>query len=177
VSGAELARGAVSDVYAPTTTFADRHTVTLGGKRVTLTHLGTAHADDSAVLHFPDERAVFSADILQIKRLPGGLDPTVGAWIDALKTINALDYQHALTGHALTGTKQDAGDLQRYLEDISTGVASGIAAGRSLAEIQKSLTLDAYKGFERWDTNREAHIAAVYATIKGSVRDGPGGTR
>jgi glyoxylase-like metal-dependent hydrolase (beta-lactamase superfamily II) len=168
LNGAELARGSVSDVYPPTTIFSDRHTVTLAGKRVTMTYLGIAHADDSSVIHFPDERAVFSADILQVKRLPGGLAPTVGSWIDALRTINALDFDHALTGHALAGTKKDAADLLRYLEDISTGVASGIAAGRTLAEIQKTLTLDAYKGFERWDTTREAHIAAVYATFKGT---------
>jgi glyoxylase-like metal-dependent hydrolase (beta-lactamase superfamily II) len=168
VSGAEIARGSVNDVYAPTTTFSDRHTVTLGGKRVTMAHLGDAHADDSSVLHFPDERAVFSADILQVRRLPGGLDPTVGAWIDALTTINALDFDHALTGHALAGTKKDAADLLRYLEDLSRGVAAGIGEGRSLAAIQKTLMLEGYKDFERWDTNREAHIAAVYATLKGS---------
>jgi glyoxylase-like metal-dependent hydrolase (beta-lactamase superfamily II) len=172
VSGAEIARGSLSDVYPPTVTYTDRHTVTLGKKRVTMTHLGDAHADDSSVLHFPDERAVFSADILQVRRLPGGLAPTVGSWIDALRIINSLDFEHALTGHALAGTKKDAGDLLRYLEDISTGVAAGIAANRSLADIQKTLTLDAYKGFERWDTNRAAHIAAVYATLKGTRADG-----
>jgi glyoxylase-like metal-dependent hydrolase (beta-lactamase superfamily II) len=168
LTGSELARGSVSDVYPPTITYSDQHTVKLGGKQVTMTYLGSAHADDSSVIHFPAERAVFSADILQVRRLPGGLAPTVGSWIDALRTINALDFEHALTGHALAGTKKDAADLLRYLEDISTGVASGIAAGRSLAEIQKSLTLDAYKGFERWDTTREAHIASVYATFKGT---------
>ena len=177
VSGAEIARGSLSDVYPPTVTYSDRHTVTLGKKRVTMTHLGDAHADDSSVLHFPDERAVFSADILQVRRLPGGLAPTVGSWIDALKIINALDFEHALTGHALAGTKKDAADLLRYLEDISTGVGAGIAAGRSLAEIQKTLTLDAYKGFERWDTNRAAHIAAVYATLKGTRTEAPPATR
>ena len=177
VSGAELARGSVSDVYPPGTVYTDRHTVTLGGKRVTMTYLGTAHSEDSSVLHFPDERAVFSADILQIKRLPGGLAPNVGAWIDALTTINALDFEHALTGHALAGTKRDAADALRYLEDISRGVAAGIGAGRSLAEIQKSLTLDAYKGFERWDTSREGHIAAIYATLKGSRPGAATGTR
>jgi glyoxylase-like metal-dependent hydrolase (beta-lactamase superfamily II) len=177
VNGAEIARGSLSDVYPPTVTYSDRHTVTLGKKRVTMTYLGEAHADDSSVLHFPDERAVFSADILQVRRLPGGLAPTVGSWIDALKIINALEFEHALTGHALAGTRKDAGDLLRYLEDISTGVAAGIAAGRSLAEIQKTLTLDAYKGFERWDTNRDAHIAAVYATIKGTRPEAPRGTR
>jgi glyoxylase-like metal-dependent hydrolase (beta-lactamase superfamily II) len=177
VSGAEIARGSVSDVYLPTTTYTDRHVVTLGSKRVTMTYLGEAHADDSSVLHFPDERAVFSADILQVRRLPGGLAPTVGAWIDALKIVNALDFDHALTGHALAGTKKDAADLLRDLEDISSGVAAGIGAGRSLAEIQKTLTLDAYKGFERWDTTREAHIAAVYATIKGTRVETPRSTR
>jgi glyoxylase-like metal-dependent hydrolase (beta-lactamase superfamily II) len=177
VSGAEIARGSVSDVYPPSVTYSDRHTVTLGNKRVTMTHLGDAHADDSSVLHFPDERAVFSADILQVRRLPGGLAPTVGSWIDALKTINALDFEHALTGHALAGTKKDAADLLRYLEDISSGVAAGIGAGRSLAEIQKTLTLDAYKGFERWDTNRATHIAAVYATMKGTRVEAPRATR
>ena len=177
VSGAEIARGSLSDVHPPGTTFTDRHTVTLGGKRVTMIHLGTAHADDSSVLHFPDERAVFSADILQVRRLPGGLAPTVGAWIDALSTINALDFEHALTGHALAGTKKDAADTLRYLEDIARGVAAGIGAGRSLAEIQKTLTLDAYKGFERWDTTREAHIAAVYATLKGTRPASSAGTR
>jgi glyoxylase-like metal-dependent hydrolase (beta-lactamase superfamily II) len=168
LSGAEIARGSVSDVHPPTTTYTDRHTVTLGGKRVTMIHLGIAHADDSSVLYFPDERAVFSADVMQVRRLPGGVAPTIGSWIDALKTINALDYEHALTGHALAGTKKDALEAQKYLEDLATGVAAGVGAGRSLAEIQKTLTLDAYKGFERWDTTRTAHIAAVYATMKGT---------
>src|SRR6186997_1850589 len=34
VSGAEIARGGVSDVLLPTITYTDRHTVTLGGKQV-----------------------------------------------------------------------------------------------------------------------------------------------
>ncbi|HWN84563.1 MAG TPA: MBL fold metallo-hydrolase [Vicinamibacterales bacterium] len=168
VSGAEIARGGVSDVLPPTITYTDRHIVTLGGKQVTMIHLGTAHADDSSVLHFPAERAVFSADILQVRRLPGAVAPSVGAWIDALTRINALDFDHALTGHALSGTKKDAGELLRYLQDLSAGVAGGVAAGRSLAEIQKTLTLDAFKGFERWDTVRNDHIAAVYATLRGT---------
>jgi len=173
VSGAEIARGSVSDVHPPTVTYTDRHTVTLGGKRVTMVHLGAAHADDSSVLYFPDERAVFSADILQVRRLPAALAPSVGAWIDALTRINALEFDHALTGHALAGTKKDAAESLRYLQELSTGVAAGVGAGRSLAEIQKTLTLDAFKGFERWDTVRNDHIAAVYATLRGTS-PGPG---
>jgi glyoxylase-like metal-dependent hydrolase (beta-lactamase superfamily II) len=172
LNGAELIRGSVNDVYLPSTTFRERHTVTLGGKRVIMVPLGVAHTDDSTALYFPDERAVFSADVLQVKRLPQSLAPSVGSYIDALRTIMALDFEHAATGHALMGTKKDAAQSLQYLEDLAAGVAAGIGAGRSLAEIQKTLTLDAYKGFERWDTHRTVHIAQVYATIKGTQPTG-----
>jgi glyoxylase-like metal-dependent hydrolase (beta-lactamase superfamily II) len=172
LSGAELIRGPVNDVYLPSTTFRDRHTVMLGGKRVIMVPLGIAHTNDSTALYFPDERTVFSADVMQVKRLPQSLAPSVGAYIDALRTITSLDFDHAATGHALMGTKKDAMMSLQYLEDLATGVAAGIGAGRSVQEIQKTLTLDAYKGFERWDTHRTVHIAQVYESIKGAPRSG-----
>jgi glyoxylase-like metal-dependent hydrolase (beta-lactamase superfamily II) len=168
VSGAEMARGPVNDVHPPTITYTDRHAVTLGGQRVEMVPLGTAHTSDGVAIYFPAQRTVFSADVMQIKRIPGGVAPTIGAWIDALRTITALDFDIAATGHALSGTKRDAIQSLRYLEDLSKGVAAGVAAGHSLARIQKSLMLEAYKDFERWDTLREAHIAAVYATMGGT---------
>jgi glyoxylase-like metal-dependent hydrolase (beta-lactamase superfamily II) len=168
LSGAEVARGPVGDVYPPAVTFSDRHVVTLGGARVEMIHLGSAHTPDSTVLYFPGERAVFNADVLQVKRLPMALPPDIGAWIDALRTVVALDFDIAATGHAVAGTKQDAADSLRYLEDLARGVAAGVGAGRSLSEIQQSLTLDAYKSFERWDTVRTVHIAQVYATMAGA---------
>ena len=123
--------GRCSDVLSADLTYTDRHTVTLGGKRVTMIYLGIAHADDSSALYFPDERAVFSADILQVRRLPAALAPSVGSWIDALKTINALDFDHALTGHALSGRRRTRSSRCATCEDLSTGVAAGVAAGRT----------------------------------------------
>jgi glyoxylase-like metal-dependent hydrolase (beta-lactamase superfamily II) len=175
LTGAELMRGSVNDVFLPGTTFTDRHTVTFGGKRVMMIPLGTAHTDDSVVLYFPDERAVFSADVMQIKRLPQSLAPSIGSYIDAMRTITSLDFDHALTGHAVSGTKKDALMTLQYFEDLATGVAAGIGAGRSLQEIQKTLTLDNYKDFERWDTHRTVHIAYVYESLKG--KPAPGATR
>jgi glyoxylase-like metal-dependent hydrolase (beta-lactamase superfamily II) len=166
----ELIRGPVNDVHLPSETFRDRHTVTFGGKRVIMIPLGTAHTNDSTVLYFPDERTVFSADVMQVRRLPQAITPSVGAYIDALRTIQSLDYDHAATGHAMMGTKKDVAQSLQYLEDLATGVAAGIGAGRSLADIQKTLMLDAYKGFERWDTHRTVHIAQVYELLKGTPR-------
>ena len=174
LSGGEIARGPLSDVFPPTITYsADRHALTLGGKTVVMIALGSAHAIDSSVLYFPSQRVAFSADIMQVKRLPGGVAPTVGAWLDAVRTIEKLDFDIAATGHALSGRKQDVVELRQYLEELSVGVAAGIGAGRSLADIQKTLTLDKYKAWERYDTNRTAHIAQVYATMMGTPAPTP----
>ena len=169
LSGAEIARGALNDVYPPTITFSDRQTVTLGGKRVIMVHTGVAHAPDSSAIYFPDERTLFGADTLQVRRLPGGLAPSVGAWIDTLRTMLTLDFDHAATGHALSGTRQDVEALRQYLEDVSAAVAAEVAAGRSLEETQERVMLEAYTDWDRYDTNLRGHIAQVYATLKGTL--------
>lgn len=168
LSGAEVARGALNDVHPPTTTYTDRHAITLGGKTVVMVHTGEAHSPDSSVIFFPAERAVFSADVLQAKRFPGGVGPTVGAWIDAMRKVEALDFDIAVTGHATSGTKADITALREYLEELSLGVAAGIAAGKSVKELQQSLTFEKYKAWDRYGVQPQIHIAQVYATMKGS---------
>jgi hypothetical protein len=53
-------------------------------------------------------------------------------------------------------------------KDISAGVAADVAAGRGLAERQKRVTLEAHRGWDRYDTNLQGHVAQVYATLKGT---------
>jgi glyoxylase-like metal-dependent hydrolase (beta-lactamase superfamily II) len=168
LSGNELARGALNDVHPPTATYSDRHTITLGGKSVVMIHVPAAHAIDMSVLHFPAERVVFGADLLQSRRLPQAVLPTLGSWIDAMRLVEKLDFDVLATGHALAGKKEDVTALRGYFEELSAGVTAGIAAGKSLPEIQKSLTWDKYKGWERWDVQPQIHIAQVYGTIKGN---------
>jgi glyoxylase-like metal-dependent hydrolase (beta-lactamase superfamily II) len=168
VTGAEFERGPVNDVYPPTQTFSDRHTVTLGGRTVEMVHMGNAHSPDGTVIYFPAERTVFGADVVQARRVPMTLSPTIGAYQDALRVVLSLDFDIVAPGHALVGTKKDVADGLGYLTDLATGVAAGVAAGRTLAEIQKSLTLETYRDFERWDTHRAQHIAEVYALLRGT---------
>jgi glyoxylase-like metal-dependent hydrolase (beta-lactamase superfamily II) len=168
LTGAEAARGPVNDVYPPTWTFTDRRVIALGGKTAVLIHIGTAHAPDSSVIHFPAERTIFGADTIQVKRLPLSLGPHMGAWHDTLRAAMAIDFDIVAPGHGNVGTKKDLAALQQYIVDLTGGVAAGVAANRSLAEIQKTLMLEPYRTFERWDTHRQAHIAEVYATMKGT---------
>jgi glyoxylase-like metal-dependent hydrolase (beta-lactamase superfamily II) len=168
LTGAEVVRGPVNDVYPPTWTYTDRRTIALGGKTAVAIHIGTAHAPDSSVILFPAERAIYGADTIQVKRLPLSLGPHMGAWHDTLRTALAIDFDIVAPGHGMVGTKKDLAALHQYIADLTGGVAAGVAANRSLPEIQKTVMLEPYRTFERWDTHREAHIAEVYQTMKGT---------
>ena len=54
----------------PDVTFAERMDIELGGKRVELTYVGPSHSDNSIVMRFPAERALFAVDIVTVNRLP-----------------------------------------------------------------------------------------------------------
>ena len=168
LSGAEVIRGPLNRVHAPTVSYSDRFEVTLAGRRAVMVHTGMAHSNDMSVILFPDERVLFGSDVFQVRRLPIGVNPTLGGWIDAYRIIDTLDFEIAVPGHGNMGTKTDITAFLQYLNDLAGGVAAGIAEGKSLEEIQGTLTLDSYSDWLRYDTMLPRHIGQVYAILKGA---------
>ena len=93
----EAAAKRFAAVMPPESTYTDRRTVTLGGKRVDLIYPGRmGHAPDMTVLHFPSERVVFGVDFVNVKSVPGSNTLANGAsiaeYVNALKVVDALDF-------------------------------------------------------------------------------------
>ena len=164
LSGGEIARGPVGDVYAPTDTYSGTRTIELGGKRVEMFHPGPAHSANMSVLHFLDESVVFVVDFITLKRLPfetmNGYDHDV--WTGEMKAVEALGAEFVIPAHGLVGTTADLAEHRQYLEELHDAVAKGMAAGSSLEELQASVTMDAYSdwiNFEQW---RPLNVEGMY---------------
>jgi len=54
----------------PQITFSDAMTIELGGKTVELTYAGESYSQSLIVMRFPAEKAVFTADLVSVRRLP-----------------------------------------------------------------------------------------------------------
>jgi glyoxylase-like metal-dependent hydrolase (beta-lactamase superfamily II) len=147
----------------PDLTFHRKMSVELGGKTVELKYLGRSHSDNMIVMHFPEQRAVFTVDFTAVKRLPyrNFSDAHLPDWIRAIKRLGHMDFDIMLTGHGPNGTKQDAIDHGRYIEDLYNAVQQG----KSLAELQASITLDAYKAWGQYDNWRTLNIEGMYNNI------------
>ncbi len=153
---------------APDITFSDTMTVELGGKRVELTYVGRGHSDNSIVMRFPDERALYAVDIVTVNRLPYKTltDSYWPDWIDSLKKVETLDFDILMPGHGKVGKKADVAVHRGYLQDLYDGVVAGVRAGKSLDELKASLTLEKYKDWGRYKEWRGMNIEGVYQRVQ-----------
>lgn len=160
------------EIRTPDITYSARHTLTLGGRIVQLIHPGRNHSDDMTVMYFPAERAVFAVDFIY-----PGTSPNVQAasaydwtplreWIASIRTVEALDFETILPGHGRPGTKADVTMNRAFLEDISAAVSKGIAGGKTLEELKKTITLDKYSVWPNFANARPNHIEAAYTNLR-----------
>ena len=151
----------------PQITFSDRLDLELGGKRVELLYVGRGHSDNMIVMNFPAERALFAVDFISVKRLPyqGFSDAYFPDWIDAIKRVEAIDFDILVPGHGPMGVKADAADHRGYLEDLYDGVLQAARAGQSLEEMKKSITLEAYKDWGQYEAWRPLNIEGMYQQV------------
>lgn len=169
LTGAEIARGPVSDVHPPSTVYSDTRTITLGGKSVELVHIAADHSPDMTVLRFPDEDAAFFVDIISLRRLPFQNFPglaDVDGLIETIRSVEALDFSVGIGGHGDIGTKEDVADHRRYIEELRDAVAAGIAEGQGLEELQASITMDEYSDWGSFNWLGD-NIAGMYRMLGG----------
>lgn len=152
----------------PQITFSDALTIELGGKTVELTYAGESYSQSLIVMRFPEEKALFTADLVTVKRLPFETleDSYFPQWIDAVRRVEAMDFQILVPGHGRLGTKEDASDQRAYLEDLYTAVLQGVREGRSLMEMQDTITLDDYKDWIQYDAWRALNVEGMYRQIR-----------
>lgn len=151
----------------PEITFTDRMTIELGGKTVELIYPGRSHSDNLIVMRFPAERALFAVDFISVGRLPYKTltDAYFPDWIDAIREVEALDFDILVPGHGPLGTKADASDHRAYLEDLHEAVLAAARAGQSLEEMQASIKLDAYKDWGQYDAWLPLNIEGLHRQI------------
>lgn len=110
-----------------------------GGREIQLLYLGRGHTGGDVVLFLPEEKIVFSGDLM-VPSIPYMGDAHVDEWPDTLEKLKALDFDTLLPGHGpVVQGKERINHLQAYLRDLwSRSEAlkdSGRTAEQAAAEI------------------------------------------
>jgi glyoxylase-like metal-dependent hydrolase (beta-lactamase superfamily II) len=149
----------------PDITYTDRLELHVGGKRVDVISRPIAHADDNTLVRFVDgTNVLFASDWITVHRIPFG--QITDAETLMVKGVEAMDFEYFLCSHGALGKKADVTANIRYREELKAAVEKAIAAGQTLEQAQKSVTMDAYKDWEFYDAQRPQNVAGMYRALK-----------
>ena len=151
----------------PNITFSDNMTINLGGNAVELSYLGRSHSDNMIVMNFPRQRVLFAVDFIPIKSLPWKTltDAYIPEWIDAVKRVEAMDFDILMPGHGSPGSKADVTALREYMETLYGAVLSGMREGQTLQQLKENINLPEYAGWGNYDKHLSLNIEGMYNQI------------
>ncbi|NNG04714.1 MAG: MBL fold metallo-hydrolase [Inquilinus sp.] len=151
----------------PGVTFRDSMTIELGGKTVELAHVGKNHSDNSIVVTFPAERALFAVDFIPVRSLAfrDFPDAYIPEWVDSLKAVERIDFDILLPGHGPVGTKADVAAFRGYMEQLRAEVLAHQRAGRTLEETQALVTMTDYRDWGQYERFLPLNVAGMYQRL------------
>lgn len=152
----------------PDITFSDELTIELGGKTVELSYVGRGHSDNMIVMRFPAERVVFAVDFIPIRTLAWKnlTDAYIPDWMDAIARVEAMDFDILAPGHGPLGVKADATAFRGYMNELHERVVEAHRAGKSLAEMQDDIRMEAYADWGNYDKHRTLNIEGMYNQVR-----------
>ena len=142
------------------------------GRHIDVTHIGQAHTDGDAVVHFPRANVFHMGDTFFRGRYPfvdvdsgGGVDGVIAAANFVLERSN--EGTRIIPGHGDLASPEHLREYRDMLEVVRMRVASLVANGRTEEQVvaaAPTADLD-----EAWGANSERFVRAVYQSLAGGM--------
>lgn len=140
----------------PDITFDGQLTIRGRRRQVEIYSFANGHTDSDVVLYLPDDKVLFSGDLVFVKRHPFLGDAYPDGWISNLDALSELPIEKIVAGHGPIGGPEDIGLTRAYISQINQMVEEMVIKNGSLDEV---LALPAPEPYDLW-RNR----LAVYET-------------
>jgi glyoxylase-like metal-dependent hydrolase (beta-lactamase superfamily II) len=145
----------------PTRVFDDELRLQVGDKEVLLKNVGPAHTRGDVLVHVPQDRTVFTGDILFVESHPVLWAGPVDNWVAACDQILAWDVETVVPGHGPITDKQGVQAMKDYLLYIKQEARKRFDAGMPAFAAARDIALDRFAGWgdaERMVVN----VASLY---------------
>lgn len=151
------------DVPPLTTTFEGVLDVDVAGIPVSLRVVGPAHTGGDVIAWLPEQRVLFTGDILFIGSTPIMWAGPIGNWLRACDLIRELEPAVIVPGHGPLTDTRGVDDVADYLRFVRDAVAARHAAGMNPIDASRDIDLEVNgTRFSHW-TDRERLVVTVHA--------------
>ena len=124
----------------PTCTFETSMTLWMGNREVRIAHLGRGHTKGDTVVWLPNDKVLFSGDLVEYGAAPYTGDAYLSDWPATLDTVQALGAEKLVPGRgdALTTTIEIADSIagtRAFIADMFGAAKRGVEAGHDLKRV------------------------------------------
>lgn len=149
----ELEELANLTVVAPDLTFDRALTLHLGSRRIELVNRGRANSPADVTIYLPEERVLFTGDILVQDPLPYPFAAWPVPWVGVLRELEALPVAALVPGHGpVMRDHAYTRRVRRLMEAVTTRADSMVRLGMTLEQVQDGMDLeDVRRGYPAWN--------------------------
>ncbi|WP_126456045.1 MBL fold metallo-hydrolase [Sulfuriflexus mobilis] len=141
--------------------------LSLGGIDLEIHHVGQAHTPGDSFVWLPQQKIVFTSDIVYTERMLGVLAYSNSkTWLDAFNAIAALQPAHLVPGHGHPTDLQTARrDTYDYLTFLRTAVRDLIDAGIGIENVGK-LDQEKFSYLKNYEILKGRNAQRVYEEME-----------
>jgi cyclase len=159
---------------APTRTFDGALELDVGGRRVLLIEVGPAHTPGDLIVHVPDARTVFAADMLFVGVTPIMWVGPVERWLAGLDRIAELQARVVVPGHGPVSDLDGVRAMRGYWEFVTAAVRDRVGAGMTPEAAARDIVRSpefAAQRFSSWDSPERivVNAAAIVRSDRGET--------
>ncbi|MEW6694202.1 Metallo-beta-lactamase type 2 [Tepidimonas thermarum] len=139
----------------PTITFTGKMTLWLGKLEVQLLQLGRGHTKGDTVAWLPQEKILFSGDLVEFDATPYAGDAYFRDWPQTLDNIAALKPEKLVPGRGAAlitpeQVQQGLAGTKAFIEDMRAAVEAGVRAGKDLRAVYQETYARLQPKYGRW---------------------------
>ena len=152
----------------PSDSLGDSRTLQLGKTKIELRHFGSAHTAGDIVLWLPEQRILFTGDIVFTQRLLGVLPVgNSGGWVRAFDAAMALKPNSIVPGHGqVTDIKTATRDTRDYLTHLRSGAQAVLAKNGSLQDAVEKTDQSKFKYLLNFELLAKRNMNQVFTEME-----------
>lgn len=148
------------ELTPPTETFSGTLDLMVGEKKVKLIEVGPAHSLGDALIYVPDDKVVYTGDILFTDDTPIAWYGPVKRWINVCDRILDMDVEIIVAGHGPVSNKDDVRRMRDYLLYVTEQARPRYEAGMDYLQAAYDIDLGEYK-----DWNDAERVVVTLQTL------------